>query len=100
MDLENKKTEEAEKEIKDSRVAELEENELTSEYLKKTTKIGNCTWLSLFLLMLICGGVFIYWRFHMIFDSQTTKACLISSYDRGNDEYMKPLIKSIRFKLE
>lgn len=58
MDLENKKAEDVETEITDSRVVGTEDNELTSEYLKKTTKIGNCTWLSLFLLMLICGGIY------------------------------------------
>lgn len=58
MDLENKKTEETENEITDGHVAGPDDNELTSDYLKKTTKIGNCTWLSLFLFMLICGGIY------------------------------------------
>ena len=44
------------------------------------------------------NGSIIYWRFSMIFDFKTTKACLISSFDRGNGEYLKTLEKSIRFK--
>lgn len=57
MELENKETEVTETEKKDCLVTEAEENELTSGYLKKTTNIGNCTWLSLFLIQLVGGGI-------------------------------------------
>ena len=40
----------------------------------------------------------LFWRFIMMFDYETGKACLISSYDGGYEEYLKELINSIRFK--
>ena len=40
----------------------------------------------------------LFWRFIMIFDLETGKVCLISSYDGGYEEYMKDLLNSIRFK--
>ena len=40
----------------------------------------------------------LYWRFIMLFDYDTGKVCLISSYDGGYEEYIDELIKSIRFK--
>ena len=33
-----------------------------------------------------------------MFDKETDKACLISSYDGGYDKYLNPLLESIRFK--
>lgn len=40
----------------------------------------------------------LFWRFIMIFDYDTGKVCLISSYDGGYEEYIEELINSIRFK--
>ena len=40
----------------------------------------------------------LFWRFIMIFDYDTGKVCLISSYDGGYEEYIDELINSIRFK--
>ena len=40
----------------------------------------------------------IFWRLVLMFDKETDKACLISSYDGGYDKYLNPLLESIRFK--
>ena len=40
----------------------------------------------------------LFWRFIMIFDYDTGKVCLISSYDGGYEEYIDELINTIRFK--
>lgn len=42
--------------------------------------------------------VCLYWRFSMIFDSTSSKVCVISSYDGGVDTYLDKIISSIRFK--
>lgn len=43
-------------------------------------------------------GSTVYWRFVLLFDDSSGKSCLISAYDGGNDEYLKTLLKSIRFE--
>lgn len=40
----------------------------------------------------------LFWRFIMIFDYETGKVCVISSYDGGYEEYLEELLNSIRFK--
>ena len=40
----------------------------------------------------------LFWRFIMLFDYETGKVCLISSFDGGYEEYIEELIKSVRFK--
>ena len=40
----------------------------------------------------------LFWRFIMLFDYETGKVCLISSFDGGYEDYIDELIKSIRFK--
>lgn len=39
-----------------------------------------------------------FWRFIMMFDYETGKVCVISSYDGGYEEYIEELLNSIRFK--
>lgn len=45
----------------------------------------------------IINGNTIYWRFVMLFDTETEKVCLISTYDMGEDAYLNALIESIQF---
>lgn len=45
----------------------------------------------------IINGSVVFWRFVLLFDSDTGKVCLISSYDNGDDAYLKGLIDSVRF---
>ena len=40
----------------------------------------------------------LFWRFIMMFDIDEGKACVISCYDGGYDEYIEELLNSIRFK--
>ena len=40
----------------------------------------------------------LFWHFVLLFDKQTGKVAVISSYDGGYDEYLKPFLSSIRFK--
>ena len=40
----------------------------------------------------------IYWHFVLLFDKQTGKVAVVSSYDGGYDDYLKPFLSSIRFK--
>ena len=42
-------------------------------------------------------GIF-FWRLIALFDSESDKACVVSCYDNGNDQYLKTLLSSIRFK--
>ncbi len=42
-------------------------------------------------------GIF-YWRLIVLFDFESDKACVVSCYDNGNDQYLKTLLSSIRFK--
>ena len=39
----------------------------------------------------------LFWRFIMMFDYETGKVCVISSYDGGYEEYMEELLNSVRF---
>ncbi len=39
----------------------------------------------------------IYWRFVMLFDTDSDKICLISAYDQGDDSYLNDLIFSVQF---
>ena len=48
----------------------------------------------------IVNGNAMYWRFVMLFDTETGKVCLISAYDvydEGEDDYLNALIESIQF---
>lgn len=45
----------------------------------------------------VINGSDVFWRFVLLFDSDTGKVCLISSYDNGDDAYLKGLIDSVRF---
>lgn len=43
------------------------------------------------------NGKTAYWRFVMIFDSESAMECVISSYDTSSDGYLDDLVKSIKF---
>lgn len=40
----------------------------------------------------------IFWRFVLLLDKETGNGVIISAYDDGNDDYLKPLMKSVRFR--
>ena len=42
-------------------------------------------------------GIVVYWRFAALFDKETGLMCLVSAYDKGNGDYLEPLIESVRF---
>lgn len=42
-------------------------------------------------------GIVVYWRFVALFDKETGLMCLVSAYDKGNGDYLEPLIESICF---
>lgn len=42
-------------------------------------------------------GIVVYWRFAALFDKETGMMCLVSAYDKGNGDYLKPLLESVRF---
>lgn len=42
-------------------------------------------------------GIVVYWRFAALFDKETGLICLVSAYDKGNGDYLEPLIESIYF---
>ena len=42
-------------------------------------------------------GIVVYWRFAALFDKETGLMCLVSAYDKGNGDYLEPLIESIYF---
>lgn len=42
-------------------------------------------------------GIVVYWRFAVLFDKATGKMCLVSAYDKGNGDYLEPLLESVRF---
>ena len=42
-------------------------------------------------------GIVVYWRFAALFDKETGLMCLVSAYDKGNGDYLEPLIESICF---
>lgn len=42
-------------------------------------------------------GIVVYWRFAALFDKETGLMCLVSAYDKGKGDYLKPLIESICF---
>lgn len=42
-------------------------------------------------------GIVVYWRFAALFDKETGLICLVSAYDKGNGDYLEPLIESICF---
>lgn len=44
------------------------------------------------------NGSDIFWHFVLLFDKSTGKVAVVSSYDGGYDEYLKPFLSSIRFK--
>ena len=39
----------------------------------------------------------VFWRYILLFDSVSGKACIVSSYDAGDARFMNDLLKSIRF---
>lgn len=39
----------------------------------------------------------VFWRYIILFDSVSGKACIVSSYDAGDARFMNDLLKSIRF---
>lgn len=42
-------------------------------------------------------GIVVYWRFAAQFDKETGMMCLVSAYDKGNGDYLEPLLESARF---
>ena len=42
-------------------------------------------------------GIVVYWRFAALFDKETGLMCLVSAYDKGNGDYLEPLLESVRF---
>jgi ferredoxin len=40
----------------------------------------------------------VFWRFVVMYDSETSKICIISSYDNGGTDYLNDLLLSVRFK--
>ena len=42
-------------------------------------------------------GIVVYWRFAALFDKETGMMCLVSAYDKGNGDYLEPLLESVRF---
>lgn len=42
-------------------------------------------------------GFVVFWRFAVLIDKTTGKACLVSAYDQGNDDYLEQLLESVRF---
>ena len=45
------------------------------------------------------NGVEVYWRFHLLFNKETSKVAVISCYDRNEDtDHVERLLHSIRFK--
>jgi hypothetical protein len=43
------------------------------------------------------NGIYVYWRFSMLFDNASSKVCVMSCYDYGVDDYFNDIIESIRF---
>lgn len=44
-------------------------------------------------------GVFVYWRFYLLFDNETGKVCVASFYDLNNStSYVFELLESVKFK--
>lgn len=44
-------------------------------------------------------GVRVYWRFHILFDEESGKCCIVSCYDRDEStDYVNDILNSIRFK--
>ena len=44
-------------------------------------------------------GENIYWRFYLLFDNETDKSCVLSSYDDGKStKYVDEILNSIQFK--
>lgn len=45
------------------------------------------------------NGVYVYWRFHVLFDEDSGKCCIVSCYDRNEStDYVNEVLESIRFK--
>lgn len=45
------------------------------------------------------NGVQVYWRYYIIFSSETTKCCVVSCYDKNEDtSYVSEILNSVRFK--
>ena len=40
---------------------------------------------------------FAYWRFIVLLDSESSKICILSCYDTGDDSYINDLLQAIRF---
>lgn len=40
-------------------------------------------------------GFVVFWRFAVLIDKTTEKACLVSAYDQGNGDYLEPLLESV-----
>lgn len=45
-------------------------------------------------------GFIVFWRFAVLIDKTTGKACLVSAYDQGKGDYIEPLLESVRFHLK
>lgn len=43
------------------------------------------------------NGLVVFWRFAALIDKATGKACLVSAYDQGNDDYLEQLLLSVQF---
>jgi len=43
------------------------------------------------------NGSEVFWRFCLMFDTASSKVCIISCYDNGYDYYLNELLESIRF---
>lgn len=45
------------------------------------------------------NGVQVYWRYYILFSSETSKCCVVSCYDRNEDtSYVSEILNSVRFK--
>ena len=45
------------------------------------------------------NGVQVYWRYFILFSSETSKCCVVSCYDRNEDiSYVSEILNSVRFK--
>lgn len=45
------------------------------------------------------NGVYVNWRFYLLFDKSTEKCCVVSAYDRNESaDYIDDLLLSVRFK--
>lgn len=45
------------------------------------------------------NGVQVYWRYYVLFSSETSKCCVVSCYDRNEDtSYVSEILNSVRFK--